>query len=251
MNPVFFGEAEHALYGVHHPPRGATPRSAGVLLCYPFAQEYMRAHRAFRQLSLLLSAEGFHVLRFDYTGTGDSAGDPVEMSLERWDQDLGLAIEELIDTAAVASVWIIGLRLGGALALRAAARAEVNGVVLWDPIVFGEEQLEEATALSEAEAAGMIAVGGVPIAPALRRELAGMDLTRDALPVGCDVLLAVSSDEDRFGSLRDRLARDGVQISYVCVPSDGRWSYFDNWGSALIPQGLIRTIVNHLKGVVR
>ena len=43
MNPFFFGDTGSALYGVHHPPRGSKARSSGVVLCYPFAQEYMRA----------------------------------------------------------------------------------------------------------------------------------------------------------------------------------------------------------------
>ena len=250
MNPFFFGETAHALYGVHHPPRGATGRPAGVVLCYPFAQEYMRAHRAFRQLSLMLSAEGFHVLRFDYTGTGDSAGEPSDMGLARWDEDLGMAIEELIDTAAVESVWVVGLRLGGALALRAATRKDVSGVVLWDPVIVGTEQLEEGTS-ARVDGTMTLEVGGVPIAPQLRADLDGMDLARTPVVPGVRVLLALSADEPRFDALRDRLMRDRATVSVVCIPSDGRWSFFDNWGSALIPQELIRAIVNHLKGAVR
>ena len=239
------------LYGVHHAPRGSTPRSAGVVLCYPFAQEYMRAHRAFRQLALLLSAQGFHVLRFDYTGTGDSSGEPADMSLSRWDEDLRVAVEELMDTAAVDDVWVVGLRLGGALAARAASHPSVGGVVLWDPIVSGAEQLEEATSGSRHGAVATLVVGGVPIAPALVADLRSLDLLRNGVTGRTRGLLAVSAETPRWGALRDRLARDGSGMSYRCVPSDGRWSYFDNWGSALIPQELIRAIVDYLKGAVR
>ena len=55
MNPFFFGESERALFGLYHPPKSATVRELGVVLCYPMGQEYMRAHRAFRQLALILS----------------------------------------------------------------------------------------------------------------------------------------------------------------------------------------------------
>ena len=250
MNPFFFGDEANVLYGVHHAPRGSTPRSAGIVLCYPFAQEYMRAHRAFRQLALLLSAQGFHVLRFDYTGTGDSGGEPADMSLSRWDDDLRMAIEELMETAAVDDVWVVGLRLGGALAARAASHPAVRGIVLWDPIVTGAEQLAEATSGAAHGGTHSIAVGGVPIAPKLLAELRSLDLARDGTAVRTRGLLAVSADAPHWLALRDCLTRDGVTMTYVCVPSDGRWSYFDNWGSALIPQGLIRAIVDHLKGAV-
>jgi uncharacterized protein len=246
LNPLYFGDTATALYGVHHPVRGLSPRRTGVVLCYPFAQEYMRAHRAFRQMAMLLSGEGFETFRFDYSGTGDSSGGPQEMSLEAWDRDLGTAMDELTDMAAVDSVWLVGLRLGAALALTAARRPLVEGVVLWDPIVAGQTQLDDAVH----EEAGL-AIGGVPILPRFKADLESIDLMRTPIRPGLQTLIAVSADLPPYLALRDRLARDGAEVSYACVPSDGRWSLYDNWGSALIPQALIRAIVTHLKQSVR
>lgn len=247
MNPFFFGDTGRALYGVHHPPRGTTAHSAGVVLCYPFAQEYMRAHRAFRQLSLLLSGEGFHVLRFDYSATGDSAGEPPDMSIGRWNEDVEMAVEELIDTAGVDAVWVVGLRLGGALALRAGSLSNVAGVVLWDPVVHGEELLRDAHPATAAAAGASIELGGVPIGGMFLNEIKALDLMTVTVRRGMPACLAVSEDTEHYRKLRERLTRDGVDVDYRCVPSDGRWSEFDNWGSALIPQALIRTIVDYLK----
>jgi pimeloyl-ACP methyl ester carboxylesterase len=211
----------------------------------------MRAHRAFRQLALLLSGAGFHVLRFDYSGTGDSAGEPHDVSLARWDADVGTAVEELMDIAAVESVWVVGLRLGGALALRAASRPAVRGVVLWDPVTVGTMQLREARATYEGNGAGVLELGGVPIVPSLFRELASVDLMTTSIPQRLKCLVAVSDDTETYRALHDRLRRDGAEVAYRCVPSDGRWSEFDNWGSALIPQALIRAIVDYLQGTVQ
>jgi uncharacterized protein len=247
LNPLYFGDTATALYGVHHPVRGgAAPRRAGVVLCYPFAQEYMRSHRAFRQMAMLLSGDGFETFRFDYTGTGDSSGGPQEMSLETWDRDLGAAVDELTDMAGVESVWLVGLRLGAALALTAARRPLVEGVVLWDPIVSGQTQLADAAR----EESG-VAIGGVPILPRFRADLETIDLMRTPVRGGLSTLVAVSADLPQYQALRDRLSRDGAKVSYACVPSDGRWSLYDNWGSALIPQALIRAIVTYLKQAVR
>jgi alpha/beta superfamily hydrolase len=80
MTPLLFGSADAPLYGVHHAPQAA-PQRTGIVLCYPFGQEYMRAHRACRQLAMLLAKKGYHVLRFDYSGTGNSSGDVDSASL--------------------------------------------------------------------------------------------------------------------------------------------------------------------------
>src|SRR5687768_16729988 len=115
MNPFYFGSSQRPLYGVYHPSKGRTARPVGVVLCYPLGQEYMRAHRAFRQLATLLTKNGFPVLRFDYAGTGDSAGDGSAGSVATWVEDIGAAIDELKDTAGVSRVSLVGLRAGGAL----------------------------------------------------------------------------------------------------------------------------------------
>ena len=78
MRPFYFGDSEEALYGVYHSPQGEH-RDEGVVLCAPFGQEAMRTHRALRQLATLLTKRGYHVLRFDYRGTGDSALDIYEV----------------------------------------------------------------------------------------------------------------------------------------------------------------------------
>src|SRR5262245_24413810 len=144
MNPFFFGSSERPLFGVHHPPRERGARETGVVLCYPMGQEYMRSHRAFRQLANLLTRAGQHVFRFDYFATGDSSGASGEGSLAQWLADVNQAIDELKDNASLASVSLVGLRLGAALAARASAgRADIDRLVLWDPVVLGPSYLEE------------------------------------------------------------------------------------------------------------
>jgi len=75
METFYFGESPKQLYGAYHPPRDFNDRKVAVVLCYPIINEYLRAHRAFVRLATQLATEGFHVLRFDYFGCGDSYGD--------------------------------------------------------------------------------------------------------------------------------------------------------------------------------
>ena len=199
-------------------------------------------------MASLLSGEGFHVLRFDYAGTGDSYGGPEVMSIARWKEDLGIAIEELMDMAAVDSVWLVGLRLGGSLAAELSNRPEVAGIVLWDPVLEGASQLAGAKPM---KGAADVEVAGLPISPGFRAELTSLDLAEVPIKRGIPALLAVSSDTPAYQGFRDRISGGGADLSYRHVPSDGRWNEFDNWGSALIPQALIRAIVDYLKQKIR
>lgn len=142
--PFYFGSAADQLFGCFHAPSHGARRDMGVLLCNPFGHEYLRAHRAFVQLAKGLVGRGLPVLRFDYYGTGDSAGEAHEGSLDRWVENIHVAIDELRDRSGVREVCLVGLRLGASLASMAATdRQEVTSLVLWDPVVQGAAHLDE------------------------------------------------------------------------------------------------------------
>jgi len=151
MNPMFIGTAERRLFGLYEPavaPRGK-PRAA--VLCYPWGMEYIYAHRSMRQLASRLSAAGFHTLRFDYFGTGDSSGEADQADLAGSIADVEAAMEALKDIAGAPKVVLIGLRLGANIALDVAARhkSEIEALVLWDPIVSGNEYAQTLPAGSD------------------------------------------------------------------------------------------------------
>lgn len=250
MNPLYFGTSQRPLFGVYHPPRARSVRATGIVLCYPMGQEYMRAHRAFRQLANLLSKAGFHVLRFDYSCTGDSGGDGDAADVRRWVDDLGNAIDELKDTAGVTRVSVVGLRIGGAIAaLGRAARKDLDQIVLWDPIVDGAayvQSLLEASGPSARETAdrgGTIGVQGFPLSAGLRAGLEAIDLRTLSESGSARIAVVVSEDRPEYGALRDRLGERRIPVAYRCFPSAGNWGEIDRWGSALLPQAIIQGIV--------
>lgn len=144
MIPFRFGPAPRQLYGVHHPAAPGRPAAQAVLLCNPFGQEAVRTHRMYRVLADRLSRAGIHVLRFDYLGTGDAAGDDTDGNLEVWRDDVLTAHQELQRRAMGAPVAWVGARLGATLAALAAVQAPglAARLVLWEPVVDGAAYLE-------------------------------------------------------------------------------------------------------------
>jgi alpha-beta hydrolase superfamily lysophospholipase len=108
-------------------------RETGVLLCNPIGDDLIRAHRTFRHLAERLSAAGFAVLRFDFDGTGDSAGDERDPGrVAAWRSDVGTAAAELRARSGLARLALCGLKLGGTFAaLGAADLGGVDALVLW------------------------------------------------------------------------------------------------------------------------
>lgn len=251
MNTILFGRAPQSLFGVYHPPRTVRARHSGVVLCYPFGQEYMRAHRAFRQLAFLLSGAGFHVMRFDYSGTGDSAGDGTSGTLAHWIEDARSAADELKDTAELSRVSFVGLRLGATVAALAATwRSDVDEVVLWEPSVSGAAYAAELLAAAAGNvrsprADAVVGVLGFPFTPRLRAELATVDLRQVAAPMGSGRLIVVSATDPDIEELSASPAGP-PHTQLAVVPSAGSWNEVDDYGGALIPVAHIQNIVAHL-----
>jgi pimeloyl-ACP methyl ester carboxylesterase len=106
-----------------------------VVLCSGFASEaeVFRSHLA--NFARVLAEAGYPAIRFDYAGYGDSEGDFRIASPAGMEDDIGLAADALREKTRVDSIILVGLRLGGTLALRTAARRpDVAGVALWEPL---------------------------------------------------------------------------------------------------------------------
>jgi pimeloyl-ACP methyl ester carboxylesterase len=141
VNLLSLGTAQRRLFAIHE-AAAATERTRAAVLCQPLGTEYTYAHRSMRQLAIRLAMSGFHTLRFDYYGSGDSAGIESEISPAGCQGDVESAMEGLADIAGTTRVTLIGLRAGANIAAQVAARraADVEALVLWDPIVSEELQ---------------------------------------------------------------------------------------------------------------
>jgi dienelactone hydrolase len=144
---VWFGPESRPLHGWVSRPAGGLARG-GAVLCPPMGEEGRAAHRTFRRLAEQLAEAGIVALRFDYDGTGDSAGlqdDPDRVPA--WLASIEAARQYLLDLGAP-GVAAVGMRLGATLAaVQAAASAPFSSLVCWDPCLSGRTFLREGEAL--------------------------------------------------------------------------------------------------------
>ncbi len=144
---LHFGAPTRPLFGFYHPQLGARARGTAVLLCHPLGDDLIRAHRTFRHLAERLASAGFPVLRFDFDGTGDSAGDERDTDrVAAWRGDVGRAAAELRARSGVDRLALCGLKLGATFAaLGAADLGGVDALVLWGAYDTGAAFVAETT----------------------------------------------------------------------------------------------------------
>ncbi len=147
--PLTFQSGAGRCFGWFHAGR-APARGLGVVLCRPMGYEALCSYRTYTQLAQTLADDGFDVLRFDYHGTGDSAGgDADPQRVPAWIDSVTCAADELKRLSGVSRLALFGIRLGATLAVEAALRmGGVENLVLWAPCATGRVFVREMRAAS-------------------------------------------------------------------------------------------------------
>lgn len=268
MNPIRFGPANRQMFGMVHQPEGVL-RHEAVVLCNPFGQEAIRCHRLQKLLADQLARQGFHVLRFDYYGTGDSAGEDLEGDLEGWCQDVLVADAELRLRSGCKRVSWFGLRLGASIAALASrqSRNVLSQLVLLDPVIDGPAYLEEmadahidgrrqafgARWYFDKKFAEMAAreihdeVLGFALSPILRTQLADLSAQRLAAAEAEHVALCAGPDLAGLAALQQQMTMLAKPYSILSVETNINWISNEAMDSSIAPPELLKAIITLFK----
>jgi len=249
--PFYFGAPDNQLFGCYHEPQCTTTRNCAVVICQPMGHEYIYCHRALRQLATKLGEAGFPVLRFDFYGCGDSAGETDDGTLTRWLEDVSAAVAEVKARAGLAQVCLIGLRLGAALAFTAAAqRTDVGSLVLWDAVVHGRTYLAELIQLQNEASRRRghrqrntipTEICGFSLSGALREELEQLNVLFVSLN-SCARILILQSDDSTECVLKRHFIDHGADVESHQMKAPRLWQPTID-GNLLVPNQPLRTIV--------
>ena len=257
MKPFFFGSSQRQLFGVYHAPGGQAARDESVLLCYPGVQEYNVTHWAFRRLAAMLARDGFHVLRFDWSGSGDSAGDAHTACFADWLEDVTVAAQELRANSSAGTLSVVGMRLGAAIATLASAdKLDVRNLVLWEPVVSGSRYVEELEDHDAAQTLTLLhelpatrnELLGYPFPRKLRGEITNLDLRRTSPCRAERVTMFASESREEHRAFRDALAAADRDVGYVQVSEDASAANAGERQAALLSNKVLVAIAKHLGG---
>lgn len=234
--PVVFEQDGRPLFGWYHPPavHDGHSRDCVVVMCNPLGYDAICTHRHYRVLAQQLAGSGFAVLRYDHDGTGDSAGsDEDPQRLQAWINGIACAVEYGKQRSGARQVSLFGVRMGGTLALAAAAAAPLaDSLVAWSAFASGALYLREMRALrmlrdADVSTAAVMHDAGADVG----EEAAGYLLTAStvaalstlspvtatAAPVA-SVLLLARDDLPESDRLARHLTKTGCTVTQIKVP---------------------------------
>jgi alpha/beta superfamily hydrolase len=269
--PVFFGNTERPLFGwihrvadngasngadSHGPESHAALAPVGLVLCNPFGYEAISTHRTLRHFAEAAAAAGIPALRFDYDGTGDSAGSDLDPDrLRAWVDSVHSAADTLRREAGCGRVCLLGIRLGATVAaLAASERTDVGGLIAIAPVVNAKAYIRELRALQMATGAAGSAsdagpddpmeVTGFLISTETRNALTQLDLMKLERAPAPAVLVLDRSDLPGAERWARHLQSSRAETSYHAMP--GYVEMMLSPHSTVIPAEMLRRTIEWL-----
>lgn len=248
----FLGYQDKWLNVWQHLPDPARAVNEVVLICPPIGFEYHHTYRCLRRMAEALADSGFHVLRLDYSGMGDSTGSELESGrLQDWLDQVVFLCGRARDIFAGHRLSLIGLRVGASLALRASSKVPVDKLVLWEPIVKGRSYFRELEAISALAAdqddrdESILQSAGFVMDKASAQEFKSINVQTDLAEAAFDDLLMIVGDEST--AYEDWEGWTGVAgRPHQLLPMNGYAAMMDEPHKAVVPVSVIEDVVSWL-----
>jgi alpha-beta hydrolase superfamily lysophospholipase len=258
--PLYFGRESRPLFGWLYSPQPSAQRPVGLVICNPFGNEAVCAQRTLRHIAERASRAGIPALRFDYDGTGDSAGsDDDPDRLKSWLASVHSAADELKNSAGVQRVCFLGIRLGSTLAAAVAAhRNDVAALVAIAPVTSGKAYVREMRLLRRAMEAKrdraqdgqdeILEAAGFVLSAETQASLGALDLSTLGW-IAPDVLVLERAELPGNTGWMESLRAAGVRVDRMAVPGYAEMMLDSH--ESVVPHEMIKTALDWLSALLR
>ena len=223
------GTIAEPIFGWLHQSASLSSIDHGVIICPPIGYEQIHAHRSVRHLADRLAREAIPTFRFDWHGTGDSAGsDESPNRIRTWLTNIRQAAAWMRQHLGCHKISLVGLRIGATLATLVAETDEIDNLVLWSPVLKGRSYVREMKAIGLTSDAPTrksespippkdIESAGFVLSESAAAELTAIDLL-DTHPRVRQILVASRDDRLDDDRLCQHWAALGMHIRQTSVP---------------------------------
>lgn len=174
--PVVFKSHGEQIVGMLHVPAKRGKACPGVVFYHGFTGNKVEAHRLFVKMARALCGAGMVVLRFDFRGCGDSAGEFSQMTISREIEDAHAALRFLRSRPQVdeGRIGVLGLSMGGLVAAMVLGEDPgVRAAALWAPVADLKLQIkrkETPEARKQLRELGCVDYGGLAVGQAFFKD---------------------------------------------------------------------------------
>lgn len=255
MESFFFGK-NRQLFGVYH--EAFNKSNKGIVICSSIGEEFLRSHRVLVILANRLAQNGFHVLRMDYKGIGNSMGSFAELTnLNKLTEDIDSAVTELWEGVGLNQITLIGLLLGANLALEyQRIYHKINKIIAWNLVFNGFQYFNENKKSFDQWASGTFInkkqiekneIFGYLYNEKLINSILSIKTSSLYIPDSAELILLNNRDEDIPTSLKRKISCYN-NVSYFIQNHDSFWNRGDKTeNKSLIPNNIINLIVDMAK----
>jgi hypothetical protein len=156
------------------------------------------------------------------------------------------------------------MRLGATLAMMAATnQQDIEGLILWEPVVDGKKYLEEAAAMHKSfvnhnklenkkklSSDGIPAeVIGFPMTAGLVEDLQTFDPYEIKLPSETEMLILINEERDDFKRYVNYLKHINSRVDYKLIPDHKFW--MEELYKRLIPVQTLQYLVSWIDKVIK
>jgi esterase/lipase len=184
------------LRGMLHIPEKVTKKIPILCIFHGFTGNKMEPHFIFVKLSRMLEAKGIASIRFDFSGSGESDGDFIDMTISH---ELEEAMDILnyaksLDFVDTSKIGVLGLSMGGAVAsmLAGDCKNDIKSLCLWAPagnmgelVTRGRSEDE----INEMHKIGFWDLGGLSLGSGFLNDILSLDIYSKAASYDKNVLL--------------------------------------------------------------
>jgi dipeptidyl aminopeptidase/acylaminoacyl peptidase len=140
---------------LHIPPGNEHEKKPAIVICHGFISSKVGQHRMFISLARQLCQVGFVVLRFDFSGCGESSGEYRDVTITQQIEETKQVIDFVAEHPNVdtANITLLGHSMGGAIAASVAAiDTRIQQLILLSPVaeplhdilgILGQERYQQ------------------------------------------------------------------------------------------------------------
>jgi dipeptidyl aminopeptidase/acylaminoacyl peptidase len=222
QQPVYLNSQNQLVVATLHYPDSSESPFPAVLLCHGFSGHRIETRRLFVRFSRYLSEQGIASLRFDYRGSGESAGDFQNFTVRDYIRDGHAALRALTHDVRINAqrIGILGFSLGGCVAAYLASEHPgTKALALWAPVAEPLEtfrrNVEHFPDLTQYKDDDYLEHNGIPVGVRFLKQLGELRPVEKLAATCIPVLLC-------HGAADETVLPESTELFYAALAKESR-----------------------------